>query len=145
MAEIQKGIAVVWGISTAAFTFTGTASALTAATSQLTGQTVRRSARKVEVSNKVGETIGLVYVNPIDELDLEIFPSDTTLSLAKTANVLPSPGDKLAIAVTTGDVDTNITGNWIVEECSKMKKSDNYVSFTVKLIKYATDLSATIS
>jgi len=144
MAEIQKGIGVVWGLSSTKFEFSATA-VLAELFVTPTGETLRRSARKVEVSDKGGQTIGLIFVNPTNELDLEVFPCDIstpTLAGAIANNILPAVGDKFVI---TDADDTNIVGTYIVEECSKMKKNDNYVSFTVKIIRYPTDLSLTMT
>lgn len=139
MAEIYKAIGVVWGISSTQLGYAGTANWATTPT----GQTLRKSASKVKVPNKTGGTQGLVFYDPIKELDLEVFPSAATLANAKLANVLPAIGDKFTI--TDADGDTEIVGDWVVEECSKMRKNDSYVTFTVKLVKYEADLTTSVA
>lgn len=140
MSVIQKGIGVVWGISSTGYTYTAAATVLAV---KGTGQTFRRSAEKFECKDGNDETIGLVFRNEKKELTLRCYPSSTTLALAQAANVLPAPGDKFVV---TDAPDPDIAGTYIVDECSKEKVNSGITSFDIKVTEYATgDLSATIS
>jgi len=139
MAVIHKGIGVCWGVSSSGYTYTASATVLRV---KGTGQSYRKTANKFECKNETGETNGLVFSDQRKELTLRCYPSDTTLALAKTANVLPEVGDKFV--VTDAD-DADLAGTYVTEECSKERVNNGIATFDIRMIEYVTDLSATIA
>lgn len=137
MAVLQKAIGVAWGMG-AGFALTGLAHVNPLRSG------LQRSAPVVECPNLNGETVGLVFYNQTDEIELTVYPSDTTLALAIAAagTLGLNIGDKL-ILVNTDDVD--LAGNKIVMKIGKTRKVDGYVEFTVTVKKWPTDLSTTIA
>jgi hypothetical protein len=136
MAVKQKGLGVVWGVSTTNQTYTGSATVLNV---KHTGQSYRKSSQKFECKDNNGETNGLVFFDARKELTLRCYPSGATLAAAKTNNVLPDPGDKFV--VTDAD-DPDVAGTYVVEECSKEKVNNGITTFDIRIIEYVSDLSA---
>lgn len=139
MSVIQKGIGVAWGVSSSGFTYTASATVLKVVP---TGQSFRKTSKNFECSNKDGETNGKVFFDQRQTLTLRCYPSDTTLALANTANVLPAPGDKFVV---TDANDPDIAGTYVVEECGKERVNNGITTFDITIIEYVADISATIS
>lgn len=139
MAVIQKAIGVCWGVAGTAFTYTGAATVLNVKNN---GESYKRAADLTELKDGNGETVGLVFRNPTEELTLRVYPSGATLAAANTNNVLPAIGDKCV--VTAGD-DADIAGNYVITACGKERSIDAQVTFELSLKAWATDLSATVT
>lgn len=140
MAVKQKGIGVVWGVSSSAYSYTGSATVLTV---KSTGQSYRKSAQKFECKDANGETNGLVFFDARQELTLRVYPSAATIAAAKTANVLPAPGDKFTV---TDSDDPDVAGTtYVVDECSKEKVNNGITTFDVRMTEYVNDVSADVA
>jgi len=140
MAVVQKAIGIAWGMG-AGFTFTAVATPLKV---KPLSANYQRNAQMVEMPDQNGEAVGLVFWNPTEEIDLRVYPSDTTLAAAITAagtcglNV----GDKVVIADTD---DPDIAGTYVCLKVGKARKVDSHVEFDITLKAWATDLSTTTS
>ncbi len=134
---VQKGLGVVFGISSSAITIGGQAR-----TWNVTGQSVSKEAETVVVRDKDGETKGMVVYDPRDVIGLTVYPNGTSLANAVTANTLPDIGDACVI---TDSSDSDIGGNYVVTSSSKSKSNTDVTSFDVEVTKYSSDISATIS
>lgn len=102
MAEIQRGAAVVWGITTTGITFSGT----THTGSQWISQTQEAGleADSDETRDQLGEVINRTTYNQQKTLSITVIPSSTTLSAAASQSVLPTPGSEVKVI----DTDTNV-------------------------------------
>jgi hypothetical protein len=145
MSVAQKAIGVAWGIDSSTV-YTGVATVLKA---NPTSQQFNRSASLVEMPDKNGETIGAVFFNKIDELDLRVYPSDNTIALSNTAggtfgmgagNTL-NPGDKFVV---TSANDADLAGTYIVIKLGKTKKVGTYCEFDISVKRWPTDISTPI-
>ena len=140
MAVIQKGIAVAWGISSSAYAYTGSATALNVKSIE---QTLTKDAQVFESKDSNGETNGLVFFDPTSEVSLRVYPSNTALSTAVTAGaVLPAVGDKFTI---TDASDASLAGDYVVMRVGKTRSVASRVEFDLTIKKWAADLSATIA
>lgn len=103
---------------------------------------LNRTSQLMEMPNKDGEASGLVFWNELGDLDLRVYPSDTTLAAAITAGGTLGlhPGDKLVVA-STDDID--LAQNWIVIKVGKTRKVSDKVEFDMSVRKWPTDLSTT--
>lgn len=139
MSVRQKAIGVAWGISSSAFTYTGAATVLKA---KGVSQSFRKQSDVVEVKDQNGEVNGLVFFNQSKELTLRVYPSDTTIALAKTAagTMGMELGDKFA--VTDAD-DPDIAGTtYVVTALGKERVQDNIVFFDITVKEFANDVTA---
>jgi hypothetical protein len=134
---VQKGLGVVFGISSALTTIAGSAVSF-----KLTGQSVTKEAETVIVRDKDGETKGMVVYDPRDVVGLTVYPHGNSLANAKSANALPSIGDA---AVLTDSDDGDLGGNYVVTSSAKTKSNTDVTSFDVEVTKYSTDISGTIA
>jgi hypothetical protein len=99
---VQTGVGVVWGITVSSVTVSATGIGI------VTSQTVNNDAKSVENLNSDGDLIGIAFFDFRTKLELEVYPSSSTLNAAKTSlNACPSPGS----IVTVGDsVFTRVAG-----------------------------------
>jgi hypothetical protein len=132
MATIQKGLGVVWGISS-------TPLAIGTGVIVFTSQTVGSESDEVEHRNSLGEVAGITTFNVRETLEATVYPSSTTapnntIAAAVSANVLPKAGSNLVI-VDSADADVGKT--WHVVSATKTKSNEDKVSFNVSLRRYA--------
>jgi hypothetical protein len=118
MAEIQRGSAVVWGISTSSATYTGVGTSR----QHFQSQTFSYEADMEETRAGNGTTASVVHYNRSKNVTISVVPSATTLALAISANIVPEPGQD----VTVTDTDTVIGGGGIAYMCvsASMHKSN---------------------
>lgn len=138
MAVRQKAIGVAWGILTTQGYAVGAGAAVLKANPL--SATFRKTSQIVEAPDGNGEPRGLIGFDQRSNLALEVYPSDTTIALAKTA------GGTLGIAVLdkfviTDADDPDIAGTYVVQEVSKTRRVGQMVTFDIQLTEYAADLS----
>ena len=134
MAEKQFGIAVVWGTSTTGYTKAGFAIKL--GTEE---QTYRKAADQDETRTSAGEYANVTLYGGTEELTLRVYPTDTTIALAKTANLLPGIGDEMKVIDAEDlDIGAAATGkSYMVAECGKTRSPAAKVTFDVTLRRFA--------
>jgi hypothetical protein len=126
MAQHQQ-VAVVWGIGTTDITV-GTGQIL-----RINGQTYSRESEMVEHRSTSGEVVGRTRFNFTKRLELEVYPSGTTVANALTAMLgAPEVGDAVAI---TDSVDTDINGTYECMEASRPKSPTEKVMIRLVLLK----------
>lgn len=130
MAEVQTGVAVVWGLATGA---TGTGM----------GTFIAQSAdfavegELIEIRNIAGEVVGQVHYNPKQTLTMEVIPTGATKAAAKSANVLPLPGTVITVADTDDtEVSGTNAGKYIFLKGSKKKSNTDVTKLTFDLMQY---------
>lgn len=93
---VQTGVGVVWGI-----TVSGVAVGATGI-GTVTSETVTNDAKNVEHLDLNGDLVGMTFFDFRTKLELEVYPSSSTMAAAKTAlNAMPSPGSIVAITDAT--------------------------------------------
>ena len=131
-----QGIGVVWGITT-------TNPSAGAGVLRQTSQTYTEDAEMIEHRDINGEVIGLTHFNQTQTVELDVYPSGTTLANANAALVnMPSPGDTVTL---TDSVDGDVAGVYTVMSASKNKLSTDKVSFRLSLKMYNQNTSFTPS
>jgi hypothetical protein len=138
MAEIQKGLAVGWGITTTKNGMSVVGVGVGNYTNTVfvpTSQSQTNDGEQVEhIDPLTGETIGVTIFNRTSTLEMTVYPSDTTRVLAKgAASLLPKKGDNMKIA---DAVDTQLKGWWHVESVTKNKEAGEKISFNVTLKRW---------
>ena len=117
MSNLQKGLAVVYGVDGITFT-AGIVSATNGAQTQ--SLRVVRSSDKVEIKNDLGDVVGQIFSNGKKTLSITVIPSHATVKATAQssydAHLIP-PGTTVTIADANGaviDDDYNLlsaTGN----------------------------------
>ncbi len=149
MATI-KGKGVVFGITTSGFKFTAIGQSEDRALSvNQTAQTLRLEAEINKYKDADGDDVGAVVYNQTKRLTLECYPvasdgaidtgSGTGTVTSAAANDLPQPGEKCVITEPGSGGDTEIAGNYMVENCEKSKSNTEIATFTLELTNSATN------
>jgi hypothetical protein len=127
----QKGIGVVWGVSTGA---------ITAGTGRLlhTGQSLSEDIEISEHRDNSGEFIGVSTFAGTKTLELEVYPASAVSSptVAQSANAMiscPVPGDKVTL---TDSTDGDVAGDWMVISASRRKSNTDKVTITMSLKRW---------
>ena len=128
MAQISKGEAIVWGVSTT--NMTGFSAAVSGGYT-FTGEDLSFEATKDEFRDESGDVKTVVFRDGRKTLSLKCYPSATSGSTA-SATTTPLAGEEVTLV--SGDSDYN--GEWICESCTKSRKQDGIVEFDISLIKY---------
>lgn len=134
MAEIIRGTkAVRWGLSTSA-----TATGMGTFTAQSTEFQV--DSEVAQLKDNRGATVAEIYYDPKHTLTMEVVPTDSTITNAKAANILPDPG---AIVTVTDADDTEIAGGsagnevkYIFVSGRKQSSNTDFVKLTFNLRRY---------
>ena len=133
MAEIQKGLAVAWSITTTAngMAITGIGAAILNPTSQA----LTHDGEQVEhIDPATGAAKGVTIFNRTSTLEMTVYPSAGSKAVAKTAAaLLPKKGDNMTIVDAE---DAQIAGQWHVESATKNKEAGSAVSFNVSLKRW---------
>jgi hypothetical protein len=137
MAEIQKGLAVAWSITTTsgAMGISQIVSIGVGALLRPTSQALTHDGEQVEhIDPATGNAIGITVYNRTSTLEMTVYPSADSLAEAKSvAALLPKKGDNMTIA-DTGDGQLN--GVWHVESATKNKEAGSAVTFNVSLKRW---------
>lgn len=139
MSVRQKAIGVAWGILTTQGYAVGAGAAVLKANPL--GNAFRKTAQIFEVPDGNGEPRGLVSWDPRSNLQLEVYPSDTTIALAKTAAGTLGIAILDKFVITDAD-DPDIAGTYLVMEVGKTRRVGQMVTFDITLTEFAVDLSA---
>jgi hypothetical protein len=142
MAEIQKGLGIVWGVDGITLT-AGIVSATTAAKFQ--SFNFDRSADTAEIKNGDGEVAGKVFYNAKRTLSITVIPSAATLAGAPTSadGWLPAPGTKITVADADGTV---IDGDFTLLSAKLRGTNTEARMADIELEKFdANDVSTTIA
>jgi hypothetical protein len=102
MAATIRGVGVVWGIGSS---FNATATGMGTFLPQ--GVDFDTDSEEVEIPDYKGETVAEIFFNEKDTLKMEVIPKGTSTTLARAANILPSPGSVVTVVDTE---DTEIAG-----------------------------------
>ena len=103
----QSGVGVVWGITTTNGTIT-----LGTGVGRIVSETVTNEAKNMEHLNGDGDLVGVCFYDYRTQIELEVYPSGSTLATAKNAaNAVPLPGSTVSItdAILTGPVGSGAT------------------------------------
>lgn len=133
MAAIQKGVGVVWGISTTGYTYTGSGTLRTQT------QGINHEADSDETRDENGEVINETTYNLREQVTLAVVPSGATMAAAATANILPKPGDEIKI-IDPGDPDVGSATpgkSYSVLSASKAKSNVARVTIDITARRWA--------
>jgi hypothetical protein len=138
MSVRQKAIGVAWGLAGTGYAYAAAATVLKA---KGVSEEYTKSARKVECLDNNGEPNGLVFFDQRQQAKLRLYPTDATIALAKTAagTMGMAIGDKFT--VTAAD-DPDLSGDYVVDELSKVRSREDIVFFDVTATAYSADLTA---
>jgi hypothetical protein len=126
MAQHQN-VAVVWGIGTTDITV-GTGLIL-----RINGQTYSRESEMVEHRSTSGEVIGRTRFNFTKRVELEVYPTASTVANANAAMLAaPEVGEAVTL---TDSVDTDISGVYEVMEASRPKSPTEKVMIRLVLLR----------
>ena len=138
MAEIQKGIAVRWGV--AGISFTGIT--LTTDASKIQSLEFNRTSDKKDVPDSSGETAGQIFYNHKKSITLSVIPASTTGATITAANAnilawLPSPGTTLTAADTAGAfIDASSAAEYNVLSAKARMSNDNVVMCDLEIERF---------
>ncbi len=119
MPEIQKGVGVVWGISSTGITYTGSG------TLRIQSQALSKSADEDETRNEAGEVVNHTTYNLREEISLTVVPSGATMAAAKASNIVPDPGEELKIIDTDLEIGASSPGKSYMVISASMNKTNN--------------------
>jgi hypothetical protein len=142
MAETINGTrGVVWGIATG-LSGTGVTSSFLPQSLQFGAE-----ADEAEVRNGRGDVVTDIFYNQRQTITIEVIPSDTTVALSRTANVIPKPG---AIVTVTDTEDTELagtnSGKYICVRASKSKSNTGPTAISMELKQYVdNDVAAAVA
>lgn len=126
MAQHQH-VSVVWGIGTTDITV-GSGQIL-----RINGQTYSRESESTEHRSTSGEVIGRTRWNFTKRVELEVYPSATTVANANAAMLAaPEVGDAVTL---TDSVDTDINGTYECMEASRPKSPTEKVMIRLVLLQ----------
>ena len=136
MAVTNVGKAVVWGITTTGMSKDGTA--ITNASAIIyASQSLSRSTDTMEHRNNVGEVDGFTTYNQSQQLEIECYPTGSTLANARTLrDALPTPGQRVTIVDATDANDPTAT-DFICTAASYRKTNSDKASYTMTLQRFA--------
>lgn len=140
MAETQRGVGVVWGISTTDVNYTGSG------TLRIQSETFNRTADSDETRDEYGEVINVTTYNQQQELQLSVVPSGSTMAAAKTSNIVPTPGEKISIV----DADDTTIGaassgkDYMVVSASMNKTNTGKTTIEMTIKRWAGISSYTV-
>ena len=136
MAVTNVGKAVVWGITTSGMNKDGTA--ITNASAIIyASQSLSRSTDTMEHRNNLGEVDGFTTYNQSQQLEIECYPTGSTLANARTLrDALPVPGQRVTILDTTDANDPTAT-DYICTAASYRKTNSDKASYTMTLQRFS--------
>lgn len=138
MAVSQSGIGVVWGISTSSGS--GTAGQITLGTGigRIVSETITNDSKNVEHLNGNGELVGVTFYDNRTQIELEVYPSSTTISNARdAANACPLPGSAviLADAVFTTAIGSGAGTSFLCMASSVRESNSDKTVLSMTLVK----------
>jgi hypothetical protein len=141
--HIQRGIGVVWGVTTTGYECDGIACNFRPEEEDIT------MARQVEehFDGATGAVLGETYFRLLTTLRFRVYPSAPTIAQAELDNMLPEPGTELKIQTLDAsrpDPDVhpdapvfgNAIGYWAVRETSKARQVGSKVYFDITVIRH---------
>jgi hypothetical protein len=142
MAEAISGVGVVWGLGSS-LTATGTG----IGTFLPQGADFEVDSEEATVQDYKGETKVEIFFDEKNMLRLEVVPSGSTIALARSANILPSPG---AVVTVVDTIDTEIAGSsataYLFISGSKRKSNKDVTKLNFVLKRFvANDVTATVA
>lgn len=129
----HQGVAVVWGIGTTDITVA------TGKILRINGQTYTRESEMTEHRSTSGEVIGRSRWNFTKSVELEVYPSGTTIANAVDAMIgVPAVGTAVTIAETFGAVtDTGIAGTYELMSAVRSTSPTDKASIRMTLLQNA--------
>ena len=136
MAVSNVGKAVVWGITTTGMSKDGTA--ITNASAIIySSQSLSRSTDTMEHRNSLGEVDGFTTYNQSQQLEVECYPTGSTLANARTLrDALPTPGQRVTIVDATDANDPTAT-DYICTAASYRKSNSDKATYTMTLQRFS--------
>ncbi|MEY3277078.1 MAG: hypothetical protein RL153_2346 [Verrucomicrobiota bacterium] len=136
MAVTNVGKAVVWGITTTGMNKDG--AAITNASAIIyASQSLSRSTDTMEHRNNLGEVDGFTTYNQSQQLEIECYPTGSTLANARTLrDALPVPGQRVTI-VDSADANDPTATDFICTAASYRKTNSDKASYTMTLQRFA--------
>jgi hypothetical protein len=133
MSQIQKGVGVVWGISSSPVVI-GTGSAV------VTSQTFGSESDEVEHRNALGAVVGITTFNRRQTMELTVYPSAESIALVTSSNshILPKAGETVKV-IDTADLDVGAASagkEWHVVSATKTKSNEDKMTFNLSLRRY---------
>jgi hypothetical protein len=146
MAEVVKGVGLVWGVAG----ITMTAGIVTATAGQAVQSiTFNRTSDKYELRDGDGEVVGEVYYNARKEVRITIVPraitgTNTIANAVSSVDAhLPAPGTKVTMADADG---TSIDGDFNVDSVEMRGENTGPRMVDITMHRFdANDVTATVS
>lgn len=127
-------LATVWGLGDLDATGTGIG------TFEPQSGSFGKEADSKSLMDANGDTFIKVFKNQKKTLSLTVIPTGATLALAKSANILPSPGTIVTVTSTDdAEIDSDHGGRYILESASKSLSNNNEVTLTFELEQPTTN------
>ena len=141
MAETLRGVGVIWGVG--AMTMSG----VVASTDFVQSADFAWQSEKEELRGNDGEVRGLCYYNSTKTLTITVVPSAVASggiagAVTSAAGMLIDPGTPVTL---TDPKSADAAGVYILESCRLRRTNNGIALIEMDLIRYATDLSATVS
>lgn len=136
MAVTNVGKAVVWGITTTGMNRDG--AAITNASAIIySSQSLNRATDAMEHRNNLGEVDGFTTYNQSQMLEIECYPTGSTLAAARSLrDALPTTGQRVTIVDGTDPSDPTAT-DYICTAASYRKTNSDKASYTMTLQRFA--------
>lgn len=145
MAEVVKGLGVVWGTNL----FSGAASNGNIGTVSGTRYGVVQSVRYsigsdvAEVKGDDAEVLAIILSNVIENITVEVVPTGATIATAVANNILPTIGDDVVIT-DTGDSELTST-TFMFLGGDKNRTVDGAATLTFNLRRYGLATKSTVA
>ena len=144
MAEVIKGLGVVWGANLFDPSITGTGTNTGAyATGKVQSVKYDHGADKVEVKGDDGDVKAVVFTNVVEKITVDVVPTGSSVANAVSSNVLPAIGQDITI-IDTGDSELN-AAVYMYESGSKNRSVDGAATITMNLCRYGLATLSTVS
>jgi hypothetical protein len=138
MAESQRGVGVVWGITTTGAAYTGSG------TLRHQSQSFARSSDMEETRDELGEVINVTAYNQQQEIQLTVVPSGATMAAAKASNIVPVPGEKLTITDADVSLGGGSTKDYMVVSATMNKTNNGKATIEITAKRWAGISSYTV-
>ena len=136
MAATQSGQAIVWGVGGIATTV-GIVSGTTKANFQTANYA--KDSDKAYIANEDGDTVGRVDYNFKKTLRLTVVPNGT-LDISDALTSLdawtPTPGTKVTITDSKGDIDATWAGVWLLNSATQNRTNTGAVTVDLELEQF---------
>ena len=134
MAEVIKGLGVVWGANLFSAVAATPNTTYGTATGKVQSVSYEHNSEKVEVKGDDGEVQAVIFFNTTEKITVDVIPIGATIAAAVTNNVLPTIGSNVTIT-DTADSEFN-AAVFIYDGGSKRRTVDGAAVLTMNLVRY---------